>query len=235
MGGSTGLCSPQGVGLEKIKAMVLQMKDPLTGLILGLTQSLGGGTVSGLSTKPAVNPKKWVLEKITATPSCCSSFYTLAGTYIDTVMPEKGATYERTLIIKTDGEKKIFEAEKEHCDDLKYAFDISLGRYKDVVNDLAKRKVEFVSQEAAEKEVTRRVGREPANWAKHYSDLLEKTKIRDKKFWHTAGGRSPGIVNVDVSGARNPKTGNPIALKPFIVDKDSFPEVGKNKPPDVIK
>src|SRR5205823_10476649 len=130
----------------------------------------------------------------------------------------------------------IFEAEKEHCDDLKYAFDNSLGHYKNVVNDLAQRKVEFVSQDAAEKEVTRRAGLEPAKWAAHYSYLLTRTKIRDTNFWHTAGGRSPGIENVEVYSSPNRKTGNLIAKKPFVVDEASFPEVGnKHKTPDVIK
>src|SRR5207237_4862777 len=147
MGGSTGLCSTEGVDLKKMKAIQLQVKDLPDGL-LGLTQSLGGGTVGTLSTKPAANPQKWVLEEFTATPSCCSSFFTFADTYTETVIPKKGSTYERSLIIKTDGEKKIFEGEKKHCDDLKYAFDISLGHYKNVVNDLAQRKVEFVSQDA---------------------------------------------------------------------------------------
>jgi hypothetical protein len=74
------------------------------------------------------------------------------------------------------GARKIREAELEHCQDFKYAFDISLRRYADVVNNLSKKNIVFASQEEAENYVTKIVGPAPGEWEGVFECLLKKSK-----------------------------------------------------------
>src|SRR4029077_8232291 len=95
-------------------------------------------------------------------------------------------SYDRKYKMTAGGENKVREVEMEHCNDYKYAFDISLGCYEAVVNDFATRKKTFSSPEAAVEAVTKRVGRSPDTWSKRYIYLHDKSKVRDDLNWHTA-------------------------------------------------
>ena len=183
--------------------------------------------MSPISTRPAGRGKV-VLEKISVTPSCCTSFYAGVGTYPDTVTPVNGPPVQRRLIITKDGEKRVRAAEQEHCDDLQYAFKISLYAYAKKVNDLAKRKKKFASQADAETAIANLVGLEPAKWADRYVALLKRTAIRDTSSWHSANGPAAGFSTIESMG----KAGR---IPPVIVNGNSFPEVGKHKTRDLIK
>jgi hypothetical protein len=200
--------------------------------------------VPEVRTKPIGKDNQVVLEKTTATPASCESYFTKAGRFwrtitIDANDPKQranaekcGGSYLHEYNLTSGGEKKVAEAELEHCTDLKYAFDISLGCYANVVNDLAKRKTRFASQEAAVDAVTKRVGRKPNTWVERYFELMAKTAERDRKKWHTAVmPRGPGL-ELEIDRRNRCKTRFPTET-----NEQSFPEVGKDKhpTPDVIK
>jgi hypothetical protein len=195
-------------------------------------------------TKPVGKSTRVVVQPTHATPIPCESFFTKAGLVSRTISldPDKpeqsanaekcGSSYVREFRITPDGENKISEMEMEHCKDFKHAFDISIGCYAAVVNDLAKRKTEFPSQEAAVDAVTKSAGRKPDTWMARYLELLAKTKERDTKKWHTAvepKGPALGLV-VD-------RRGRCKSQSPTEINENSYPEVGKDKHPttDVVK
>jgi len=196
-------------------------------------------------TKPIGRSKRVVLQPTKATQVSCESFFTKAGppfwrtVFVDANDPKQrafagqcGSSYFKGYSISPDGEKKISEAELEHCTDYKYAFDISIGCYANVVNDLAKKKTEFLSHEAAVEFVTKRAGRKPDTWMARYFELLEKSRKRDKR-WHTAvEPKGPGLqpVVIDRSGVCRSRYTTEI-------NEQSYPEVGNDRhpTPDVIK
>jgi hypothetical protein len=141
-----------------------------------------------------------------------------------------GASYQKEFRITPDGEKKIEEMEMEHCNDFKHAFDISVGCYAAIVNDLAQRKTKFPSEEAAVEAVTRSAGRKPDTWMARYLELLLKTRERDTKNWHTAvEPKGPALgLQVDRSGHCRSRFATEINEK-------SFPEVGAHPTADVIR
>jgi hypothetical protein len=186
-------CSPTGVSNAEI------VKKGVPENVFGITpfqrQTIGAPTVD---TESIGKSKKVRLRKTTATQISCESFFTKAGFFSRTVPIDAskqpalartcGDSFEIKYEITSGGEKKIREAEMEHCQDYKYAFDISLGCYEAVVNKLAKEKKEFDSPEDAENAVTKGVGgRKPDTWGTHYAELLLKSGGRDVKprEWHT--------------------------------------------------
>jgi hypothetical protein len=198
-----------------------------------------------VQTKPAGKAGRVVLQETKATQVSCESYFTKAGPSFWRVVPidaeefkqrglaEKcGSSYFIEFRITPDGEKKIIEAEMEHCTDYKYAFDISLGCYVAVVNDLAKKGTQFPTHEAAVDEVTKRAGQKPDNWVTRYLELLSKSGVRDTKKWHTAVmPKGPGLeLEVDRGGRCRSRF-------PVEINDKSYPQVGKDKHPtsDVIK
>ncbi len=232
-------CSPKGlpdVDFAKVGAP----KDAF-----GLTQTLSEGFAGpDVVTKPA-GKDKVVIQTTEAKPVPCKSFFTKAGTVwrtisLDAAKPEeranaekcRGSSYLREFSITPDGEKKISEAEMEHCADFKHAFDISVGCFAAVVNDFARKKTGFPSQDAAVDAVTKRAGRKPDTWMARYLELLEKTRERDKRKWHTAAEpQGPGLeLETDRSNRCKSRF-------PTEINEKSFPQVGKDKHPtsEVIK
>lgn len=194
-------------------------------------------------TKPTSDDKQVVLEPIKATQVACESSYTKAGPAFwrkitldankseQRALAEKcGSSYLSQFRITSDGEKKISEAEMEHCTDYKYAFDTTLGCYEGAVNDLAKKGTPFPDHDHAVEAVTKRVGRKPDTWVDHYIELLEKSAVRDDKKWHTAVmPPGPGLqVEVD-------RGGRCVTEYPTEINDKSYPQVGKHPTPDVIK
>jgi uncharacterized protein DUF4157 len=230
-------CTPKGVSDVDFR------KVGAPGDALGFTR-LGqqGPPPPEVKTQPA--GKQVVILKTEAKPFPCDSFFTQASKqsvarigFFDENDPKQkdniakcGKTYIATYVITDEAAKKIEEAELEHCRDFKRAFDISLGCYANVVNDLARKKTRFASEQDAVAEVTKRVGLAPNDWMQHYLDLLVKTRERDDRKWHTAI-RPPGPgLQVDVRD----KTGSPgphqcVATQSQTLDESSFPEVGKSK------
>jgi hypothetical protein len=196
-------------------------------------------SVPEVLTKPVAKDKRVVIQNTKVTPAPCQSFFTKAGHFSRMVSihandPEQladkcGSSYLGKFNIVPAGEKRIIKAEMEHCTDYKYAFDISLGCYAAVVNDLAKTKKVFPSHEDAVDAVTKSTGQKPDTWTDHYLKLIAKSADRDTNKWHTAIWQGPALfVETDRSGQCKSKTEAEINGK-------SYPEVDKHQTPDVIK
>jgi Domain of unknown function (DUF4157) len=127
-------------------------------------------------------------------------------------------------VITAQGADKIREGEQDHCADFQLAFDLSLKRYADATNALAKRT--FGSQAEAERAVTKAVGIAPAKWFGAFACLARKTKIRDNQKWHTPRPRM-----------REPRIEDNCDFVTAFVTESSLPEVGQAKHPssEIIK
>ena len=178
-----------------------------------------------------------ILKPTNAAQISCESFITKAGkpftrsTDLDKDHPnfdQCGGKFDRSFEVTPDGEKRLREAEMEHCKDFKYAYDVSLGCYESVINEFAKKKTQFPSTEDAEDAVVNRVGQKPDMWMHHYADLLEKTKIRDTSKWHEPPARE-GWTSLKVTGKYCSAEGT------TPVDAKSFPQVGRHAARDIIK
>jgi hypothetical protein len=207
----------------------------------GVTIIEKGATITppAVLTKPAGKDKGVRLQQTKATPVPCQSFYTKTGHFsrkvsIDPNDPKEaslaglcGSSYVGKFNLVKEGEKKVIDAEMEHCRDYKHAFDISLGCYANVVNDIAQKKTIFTSHEDAVDAVTKRVGRKPDTWTEHYLGLLDKSAVRDTNKWHTAIWQGPG-VGVERKGGRCE------AASEAEINKQSYPQVNKHGTPKVI-
>jgi uncharacterized protein DUF4157 len=175
----------------------------------------------------------------------CESYYVKAGTEFTRRLPldptlagQKEAAelcngaYTATVKVEPDGAKRAMEAEMEHCADYKYAFDITLGCYEKVINGLAKSKTKFPSEKAAVDAVTQQVGLPPDQWGPHYLELLLKSGIRDDKDkkWHTPIDEQNRIAGIEHHGK-----GYCTARNKTVVDKKSYPDVGRHPSSQIIK
>ena len=185
--------------------------------------------------------KAFVIQKTKAVQISCESFFVKADdtktisrtSTLDPNDPKQreGAErchgqYAEDVRILPGGDKRLAAAEQEHCQDYRYAFDISLGCYADVVNDFAKKGTKFSSREAAVDAVTKRVGLAPDAWVQHYIDLLDKSKLRDTNGWHTA------IKSVPLQ--LDPQAHPCHSSFPNDIGRRSYPEVGKHPSSEII-
>lgn len=93
--------------------------------------------------------------------------------------------YPVRWIITPQGAQKIAAGEQEHCSDYQFAFDISLARYAQAVNQLATAATPFASQATAERRLARETGTHPRDWQATFVCLACKTKLRDHNGSHT--------------------------------------------------
>ena len=186
--------------------------------------------------------KVFVIQKTKAVQISCESFFVKADdkktisrtSALDPGDPKQSegaerchGQYSEDVRVFPDGEKRIAAAELEHCQDYRYAFDISLGCYADVVNDFSKKGTKFPSREAAVDAVTKRVGLEPDAWVQRYIDLLDKSELRDANGWHTAIKSAP--LQLD------PQAHPCHSSFPNEIGRRSYPEVGKHPSSEIIK
>jgi hypothetical protein len=229
-------CSPKGVSNDDF----LKTGAPKEALGVTIIPIGAKFSVPEVRTKPvAKDGKQVVIQSTKATPAPCQSIFTKAGHFLRVVPihandPEQladkcGSSYLGKFNLVPAGEKRIIKAEMEHCTDYKYAFDISLGCYAAVVNDLAKTKKVFPSHEDAVDAVTKSTGQEPVTWGDHYLKLIAKSDDRDTKNWHKPIWQGQGLfVELKRSGRCESTTEAEINGK-------SYPEVDKHQTPDVIK
>jgi len=99
--------------------------------------------------------------------------------------------YRRRFIISSAGAARIQAGEQEHCNDFQYAFDISLGMYRDAVNRVSASGRRFASEEAAKRALERTVGVAPDDWGNVFRCLALKSLARDRRRydWHTPRAR----------------------------------------------
>ena len=157
----------------------------------GLTRLAGTVSVPTARTRKVAGGV--VLENTAARMPAIDSVFTQAGRFVEgTSKMPRGTSpdctdpeYPTLWIIDKDGADLLRTAEIEHCDDFKYAFDISIGRYADIVNRLANSGRKFASTSAAIAHVTKVAGAAPDTWADVFDCLVKKTKDRDDLMqWH---------------------------------------------------
>jgi hypothetical protein len=232
-------CTPKGLSIDEF----LKKNPPRDAL--GITR-YGPQKFPNPEVKTKGKDKVFVINETKAAQISCESFFAKADdkktisrtSALDAKDPKQeesakqcGGHYSEEVRIFPDGEDRIREAEMEHCTDYRYAFDISLGCYADVVNDFAETKKKkgtpFTSPEAAVEAVTKRVGLKPDVWVKRYFELLDKSNDRDTNGWHTAVKSGP--LQLSVKG-RQCQSDFPNEIK-----RKSYPEVGKHPKEEVIK
>jgi len=226
---ATPPCDPKGLS----RADYLKEPGTSTG-DFGLTTLSGALGVPAVSTSAAGKGKTGVtLDPTDAIFPPLTSVFTKADTFTEgegifvgeQAECQSGKKYPLRWTIDGTGAQKIREAELEHCADYKYAFEISLRRYADVVNDLSKKKVTFASQKAAENHVTRLVGPSPDKWQSVFECLARKSKrARDDSGSHTPRPRTIP-----------PRLQNNCEFARAIVSASSLPRVGNDLSPDIIK
>ncbi len=131
------------------------------------------------------------LQPTSAALPTIPSVYTGQGTFTEGERIFMGSPacdagrYPVRWIITPQGAQKIAAGEQEHCSDYQYAFDVSLARYAQAVNQLATAGTSFASQATAERRLAREVGTHPRDWQARFVCLACKTKIRDRNGSHT--------------------------------------------------
>lgn len=161
------------------------------------TDDFGLTRLDGTVSVPTARTRKVaggvVFENTAARMPAIDSVYTQAGRFVEgTSKMPRGTSpdctdpeYPTLWIIDKDGADLLRAAEIEHCDDFKYAFDISISRYADIVNRLANSGRKFASTPAAIAHVTKAAGAAPDTWADVFDCLVKKTKDRDDLMqWH---------------------------------------------------
>jgi hypothetical protein len=119
------------------------------------------------------------------------------------------------------------QAEQEHCNDIRAAFDLTLGLYASAINNLAASERTYSKPEDAVKEATRAVGVAPDMMIYKFNDMAIKTALRDDSEWHTA--RPVG----DRTKRDNPRKEGCDFF--FTIDGTSWPQVGPHDSSEVME
>jgi hypothetical protein len=198
------------------------------------TQDFGLTTLDGPVGVPAAHtsPVKGGVrfDQTAAIMAPLRSVFTKAGSFTEGKVHFLGGgdcptkTMDARWTIRPDGATRIAEAEQEHCSDLALAFDLSLPRYAQAVNDFAAANRVFRSHRAAVAAVTAKTGVAPDKWASVFRCLACKTESRDHIGWH-----KPRPFE------RKPDLRNNCADPEFIITAGSLPEVSKHPPAEIIK
>jgi Domain of unknown function (DUF4157)/Protein-glutamine gamma-glutamyltransferase/Annexin len=128
--------------------------------------------------------------------------------------------------ITVEGAQKIKEGEQEHCNDIRLAFDWTLGRYASSINNLAAANRDYSSERQAIIDAVKFVGLQPSEMLPNFKMLVQKSQDRDRQAWHTANYGHPQTLAhqegaSDANGCR----------QKIKIDATSFPEIGGNKHP----
>ncbi|HKH59482.1 MAG TPA: hypothetical protein VKA49_01555 [Flavitalea sp.] len=220
---SSSVCDPVGVSLADFLKQSGNTDDAF-----GLTRLSSDNIVF-----PAVSVKKGILEKTDASMQV-SSIFLQAQTFKDkgvVILQEDGGVehnycpkgkYDRHWEITQGGANKIKEGEQEHCNDFILAFNSSLAKYRDAVNEAGTKKIKFGSEKEAKNYLKRKTKVHPDQWISTFWCLASKTKIRDEMNWHLPKFISP---RVDKNCTK--------AVIRF--QSNNLPEVGKHGSDEIIK
>jgi hypothetical protein len=122
-----------------------------------------------------------------------------------------------------DGAQKIKEAELEHCNDIRLAFDLSLGLYASGINNVAAAERTYSTERQAISDAVKSIDVQPSDMMLKFYQLAIKTRDRDDQNWHTANQRLPSPRHRQkpskTNGCRHMET----------IDASSWPDVGDSK------
>ena len=141
----------------------------------------------------------------------------------DCVSLRRGRTSKDPLhwIITPGGAQKIEQGEREHCEDYRTAFELTLALYASVINNLAAAERVYRTEKQATDEATRQVGVQPPDMVDRFLDMGEKTRMRDDIGWHSANDNLPkGDKHSQTCSLENG------CRSLEIIDEKSLPDVG---------
>ncbi|MDR6943344.1 hypothetical protein [Mucilaginibacter pocheonensis] len=220
---STGpSCDPKGVTIDEFLKQSGNTDD-----------SFGKTTLNRADlTNPEVVLKNGVLQTTTAGMPV-SSFYLLPQTFKDkgslTIQEGGGGadqnycpkgTYDKYWQINQSGSDKIKAGEQEHCSDFTLAFNLSLAKFRDAVNDAAGK--QFGSDAIAKTYLEKQTGVHPDQWNNYFWCLASKTKERDTQKWH-----SPKSVRTKVDEHCQKAI--------MLLSAANLPDVGQHPSAEIIK
>jgi hypothetical protein len=125
-----------------------------------------------------------------------------------------------------DGAQKTMQAEQEHCDDIRVAFDLTLGLYASAINNLAASERTYRREADLIKDGTRAAGVTPEMMLYNFYEMAQKTKLRDDSGWHTAQ---------PIGDPRNPGKPKKEGCRYLLtINATSWPEVGTHPTAEVM-
>ena len=232
--GPNVVCTPRGVSRRDFLAATGNRRDTF-----GLT------VLQGQVIYPAVgltrSGRRFRVQPTHAALPVIQSVYTRAGRFTDgetrSFPGSSGCPRGRYPVqwnILTTGAAKIAEGEQEHCNDFQYAFDISLRRYADAVNQLAQSQRTFSGRRAVDRYLSRVTHVPPANWRSVFECLARKTLLRDSvargavRGWHTPITRNRSPDARDIPASRRCR------YFERRITATSFPQIGRHPSSQVI-
>jgi hypothetical protein len=131
-----------------------------------------------------------------------------------------------------EGAQKFKEAEQEHCNDIRYAFDMTLGLYASGINNVAAAERTYSTEQQAVQDAISYIGVTPDKMLINFYEMALKTRLRDDREWHTGGATGTQTGNTKhhqipslQNGCRYVET----------VDAESLPDVGKHPSSEVVE
>lgn len=223
--------------LKEVDQWIRDPQNPNVQLF-GLTELSGaGGTQPMFKTAPApIGNGVVILPTTTAIPPIRSQFLK-AGRYLDTlskIVIQPGGmnppgSYPVVWDILSDGANQIKAGEQEHCTDYQLAFYISLYRFAEIVNDLARSGVVYSNEAQARAELEKQVKIDPANLPAYFQCLARwMLSKRDTEKWHTSPSPKADRASIEYDS----KAGTQVAV--FRLTAKSLPEVGKHPSWDLL-
>ncbi|MDB4891346.1 MAG: hypothetical protein JWL61_3201 [Gemmatimonadetes bacterium] len=136
--------------------------------------------------------------------------------------------YDIIWQLPDDGAEQFRKAEEEHCQDIRLAFDLTMGRYASAINNLAAAERTYGSEKQVVDEATRRVGVHPDQMLQEFYNAAIKTETRDTNGWHTAKCATKTHCQ-DPNPALN-------GCRGYVrrVDAAALPDVGVHPPEEVV-
>jgi len=159
------------------------------------------------------------------------------GRYLDTLSSihgqEGGAisrgTYPVVWAVTKEGSERIKAGEQEHCNDIQLAFYMSLYRFAEIVNDMARQGTEFKGEAAARASLRKQAAIEPAKLPGYFQCLGDSmAKKRDDAHWHTPPPPKAerAMIEYDATARKS------VAV--VEINEKSLPEVGKHGSWDLL-
>jgi hypothetical protein len=127
--------------------------------------------------------------------------------------------------VTTDGAQRIKEAEQEHCNDIRLAFDWTLGLYASRINTVAAAERIYRTEQQAVTDAIKYIGVQPDEMLLKFHELAIKTRDRDDQDWHTANQKLSSRAH------RQQPTPENGCRQTEKLDASSFPDVDSKKHP----
>jgi hypothetical protein len=170
---------------------------------------------------------------------------TQAGSFIEGTVPssDPGCAAERARLNRTTGravhpvnwnidaggQAMIRAAEQEHCDDIRYAFNVTLGLYASAINNVAAAERTYSTENEAIKDALDSLSPlkvSPGTMLDEFARMAAKTGVRDDKGFHTPSIRPPNHE------APNPTNGCKAIEN---ITAAAGPEIGKHPSSEIIQ